>query len=149
MASTVSSCLALIVFASACASGGGGGASTSTTAETSTAAIPSKRTSGSSRSVITAEELATANASTVYEAIERLRPQFLQSHGAVSMQDMTADILVYMDNVRLGGVDVLRRIEPGQVQEIRYVNARDATTRYATGHGGGVIEATSKGSKSR
>jgi hypothetical protein len=65
------------------------------------------------------------------------------------MQDMTADILVYMDNVRLGGVDVLRRIEPGQVQEIRYVNARDAMTRYGTGHGGGVIEATSKGSKSR
>ncbi len=146
MRSTVSSCLTLILFASACASGG----STNTTAETNTAAATTtKRKGGSSRNVITAEELATANASTVYEAVERLRPQFLQTHGAVSMQDMTADILVYMDNVRVGGVDVLRRIEPGQVQEIRYVNAKDATTRYSTGHGGGVIEVTSKGSKSR
>ena len=147
MRSTVSSCLALILFASACASGGG---STSTTAETNTGtATTAKRKGGSSRSVITAEELARANALTVYEAVERLRPQFLQTHGAVSMQDMTADILVYMDDVRVGGIDVLRRIEPGQVQEIRYVNAKDATTRYGTGHGGGVIEVTSKGSRSR
>jgi hypothetical protein len=151
MRSTVSSCLALILLASACASGSGGaGASTSPTSETNTgAATTAKRRVGSSRNVITAEELASAHVSTVYEAIERLRPHFLQTHGAVSMQDMTADILVYMDNVRLGGVDVLRRVEPGQVQEVRYVNAKDATTRYGTGHGGGVIEVTSKGTENR
>jgi hypothetical protein len=52
-----------------------------------------------------------------------------------------------MDNVRLGTVDVLRRIDAALVEEVRYVNAKDATTRYGTGHAGPVIEVISKSSE--
>lgn len=143
MRSTVLCILVLIVLAPACASGG-----TAVTPETDRGAPTvgaSKRRS--SRSVLTAEEIATAQVSTAYEAVERLRPEFLRTHGTMSTQEMTTPIVVYLDNVRAGTVDALRRIEARDVEAIRYVNSKDATTRYGTGHGGGVLEVTSKGSK--
>jgi hypothetical protein len=48
--------------------------------------------------------------------------------------------LVYMHNQRYGGVEWLRIFQSDNIAEIRYVNARDATTRWGTGHSGGVIE---------
>ncbi len=48
--------------------------------------------------------------------------------------------MVYLDGMRTGGVPVLRNIDANNVREIRYVPARDATTKYGTGHSQGVIE---------
>jgi hypothetical protein len=46
---------------------------------------------------------------------------------------------VYLNNVRHGGVASLRDILVTDIQEIRFINAADATTRWGTGHGSGVI----------
>ncbi len=110
-----------------------------------------------SSEVIAAEEIATVEVNNAFEAVQRLRPQFLRTRGTATVQSAGpegqptgrattsgTELVVYVDNVRLGGVEALRNVSARRVQEIRYVNARDATTRYGTGHAGGVLVVTTK-----
>jgi outer membrane cobalamin receptor len=49
--------------------------------------------------------------------------------------------MVFIDNVRSGAsIERLAAIDVESVQEIRWINARDATTRWGTGVAGGVIQ---------
>lgn len=99
-----------------------------------------------SRNVITAAEVEAINVSTAYEAIQQLRPHFLQSRGQASIQDPTAGTpVVYVNGVRYGSPDALNGIRAMDVAEIRFLSASDATTRYGTGHVGGVIEVRTRG----
>jgi outer membrane cobalamin receptor len=91
--------------------------------------------------VITAEEIEGASVSTAYDAVARLRPAFLRGRGQSSIQNPGSDLpIVYVNGLRSGPIDYLRNIPAQDVQEIRFVSATDATTRYGTGHTGGVIE---------
>lgn len=97
------------------------------------------------RNVLTAAELQGVPVETVYDAIQRLRPEFLRSRGQVSLENPSASLpVVYLDDIRLGGPDALRTIRVSDVHEIRYLSASDATTRYGTGHAGGVIAVTTR-----
>ena len=99
------------------------------------------RSSGQSRNVITASEIAEINVSTAMDVIQRLHPEFLRGRGRNSISSGEAQYpVVYVDGVRAGELAVLRDIPASDVREIRFVNAADATTRYGTGHTGGVIE---------
>ncbi len=92
------------------------------------------------RNVLTADELQRVPVETVYDSIQRLRPEFLRARGQVSLESRTASLpVVYVDDIRLGGPDALRTVRIADVHEIRYLSASDATTRYGTGHPGGVI----------
>lgn len=90
--------------------------------------------------VITIAELERHADITARQAIERLRPRFLRMRGPSSLQNPDADrLLVYVDNSRIGGIEVLDQIHAFEIREIRYLSAPDATSRYGTGHSGGVI----------
>ncbi|KPJ84342.1 MAG: hypothetical protein AMS18_16875 [Gemmatimonas sp. SG8_17] len=94
----------------------------------------------SSRAPITVEELAShQRLSNAYEAVQNLRPRWLRARGPASFSG-AAPVIVYMDNVRAGGVDFLLGIPLDRVSEIRFFDAADATTRWGTGVAGGVIE---------
>lgn len=96
--------------------------------------------SGSS-DVLTRQEIQAAQASNAYELLQQLRPQFLRNRGALSIRDPTAgQVVVYMNDVHYGDVDSLRTIAIEEIDEIRYISAADATTRWGTGHAGGVIQ---------
>lgn len=98
-------------------------------------------TPGRQRDLITMEEIQRSTGSTAYEVIEMLRPEMLRTRGSASMR--TADpeyAVVYVDGVRTGGLETLRNVPREMLQEIRYINAADATTLYGTGHGGGAIQ---------
>ncbi len=98
------------------------------------------------RNVITAEEVQELNVSSAYEAIQHLRPHFLQTRGQASIQDPSAGVpVVYVNGVRYGSPGTLQGIRAVDVEEIRYLSASDATTRYGTGHVGGVIEVRTRG----
>ncbi len=71
-----------------------------------------------------------------YQAIERLRPQWLVSRKASAM--------VYWDNVRYGGITALRDIAAANVAQIRYLDAYEVTTRFGTGHMNRATIVTSK-----
>jgi len=99
-----------------------------------------------SSDLITADEIEAASVSNAYDAIARLRPAFLRGRGQSSIQTPGSDLpIVYVNGLRTGTIEHLRSIPAQDVQQIRYINATDATTRFGTGHTGGVIEVTTRG----
>ena len=120
--------LALCVALGACASSGGAGAG-------------APRSSSSS---IGTEELQQDGAMDLFTLIQRRRPQWLQSRTATTAQGRQ-QIAVILDGVRQqGSAEVLRSMRAGEVQEVRFLNARDATTRYGTDMTAGAIEVVTK-----
>lgn len=94
-----------------------------------------------SSDILTREEISASGATTAYEAVVQLRPAFLRARGARSMRDPTPlTPVVYVNDMRHGGIDVLMSIRVEEIDEIRYIGAADATTRWGTGHSGGVIQ---------
>jgi hypothetical protein len=87
---------------------------------------------------ITAEEIAGTGAVNVYDAIQRLRPQWLTS-SRVRRGGSGDDLVVYLDSNRYGSMGSLRSLSIGGVQEVRFYGASEATNRYGTGHTGGAI----------
>lgn len=91
-----------------------------------------------SRDLITRQQIEALNVVDAYEIVQRLRSDMLRGRGAQSRgRDLP---VVYVDGVRRGMPDVLRQIRSGEVQEIRFINGTDATTRWGTDHVGGVID---------
>ena len=88
--------------------------------------------------VLTFEELQEVNNLSVYDAIQRLRPQWLRARTPGALP------VVFMNGSEFGALNTLRSIQTGDVEQIRYRNGRDATTRYGTGYGGGSIEITTR-----
>jgi hypothetical protein len=95
----------------------------------------------SQRDRITAEELATIDVQNALQAVQRLRPSFLQPHGGgqTSLTLGPQQVVVYMDQTRMGGPAALADIPITEVKEIQYLDGPDATQRFGTGHGSGAI----------
>jgi hypothetical protein len=87
------------------------------------------------------EDLERLDVSNAYQAVERLRPDWLRSRGPFSPRNPQASLpTIYVAGVRQqGGLDALRQVRLGDVREIQYLNSSDATTRYGTDHAGGAI----------
>ncbi len=90
--------------------------------------------------MILAAELLEVERSNAYEAVQRLRPRWLQSRGAGSIGTLERDTpRVYVDGQLYGESESLRTIDIRDIQEMRYMSASDATTRYGTNHTAGAI----------
>ena len=112
--------IGLIVVMLACASGGG--------------------SNGPRRNpeLITRQEIEATDALTALDVIQQLRPTFLRPPGQAD------PVIVYVDGVRRGNISELRSLARLSLEQIRYVNANDATLRWGTGHRSGAIEVTTK-----
>ena len=101
-------------------------------------------------SVISLDEIEASSASNAYEVIQRLRPNFLRTRGAVHGTPGSTnaiemvDLVVYLNDNRLGGSDQLRQIATTDIREIRYFNSSEATTKWGTGHSAGAIQVVSR-----
>jgi len=115
----------LVGAAGACASGQGGGGT-------------------SNRNLVTGEELTATNARTVYEALERVRPNWLSSRGPASIGNVRdageAVANVYIEGSRMGDVEYLKQVYVSDVHEIRFWTAGEAGARFGMGNPRGVIE---------
>lgn len=99
----------------------------------------------SSRDPITMEEMQSAQSLTNgYELVQRFRPRWLRARGRSSMSS-SAPVVVFVDNVHFGGIETLYNISTERINEIRYFDAADATSRWGTGFSGGVIEVLTGG----
>jgi hypothetical protein len=124
--------LAAVVVLPGCASpAGGSGASQQSAA----------RPAHGSADRITADELGTIDVQNALQAVQRLRPNFLQNRGGASssLTQGPQDVVVYVDQTRMGGPSALAQIPITDVKEIQHLSGTDATQRYGTGHGSGVI----------
>jgi hypothetical protein len=93
---------------------------------------------GGGGDVLAAEDLATVSNLSLYDAIQRLRPRWLQPRAGQPLPR------VMMNGSQMGGVEVLRGMQATDVSSVRFLDARDATTRYGTGYTGGAIELVSR-----
>lgn len=88
-------------------------------------------TSGSARArrdLITQEELVGSGTTNLYDAIQRLRPQWIS--GANRTDAMTGggtEVVVYQGSANLGGLEALRQIAPGYVASVRWLDGSQAT----------------------
>jgi hypothetical protein len=121
-----------------CASGGGGGG-------------------GSDRDFIMPEELAQVQdqAPDAYRVVERLRPNWLRSRSntLAAPNPLDNDLPgagsaivpeVFVDGVHFGALDSLHNLASQNVEQLQYLDSRDATTRYGTGYPAGIISVTMK-----
>lgn len=96
-------------------------------------------------SLLTRADLSAANSDNLYDAIVKLRPEWLSSRGPTSVSDASptgAD--VYMNGNFLGKADYLRDVRLLDVTSVRYWDAGQASARFGMGHPRGVIEITRK-----
>ncbi len=97
------------------------------------------------RSIITEEEIATAHVTSAFDAVERLRPLWLRSHGEMSINTPgTAYANVYVDGQRYGDLNTLRNLLANQIGEIRYYNGPEGASKFGLQNTAGVIEVKMK-----
>jgi hypothetical protein len=101
---------------------------------------------------ITEDEIRTlgAQVDNAYDLVDRLRPSMMRSRASTttardgSMGAQTINVMVYLDDVRIGEVAAMRNIPANQVKEVRYLTPTDATQRWGTGHASGAIQVVTK-----
>ena len=98
------------------------------------------RASGGGLNLLTGDQIRETSARDLYAAIRQLRPNWLtaRSRGSLLFEGSNRPI-VYVDGVRYGEIRTLNSMEVNEVARVQFIGAADATTRWGTGHGGGVI----------
>lgn len=115
-----------------CAGGASIGGSPATTS--TTAPRPAR---GPANQITTAEiEAATSELRTALDLVQRLRPAMLRARDASA----SADVLAYVDGVRLGTWQALDQVQRSLIREIRYYSPLEATQKWGTGHLSGAVE---------
>lgn len=92
------------------------------------------------RNVITATELMSVPSSSLYDVIEKLRPQFLRSRGPTSINLPSEEYpAVYVDERPYGDIGSLRTLVTGQIGEVHYYDPMSAQQKFGLTSGSGVI----------
>jgi len=96
--------------------------------------------------VITLEEIQATEAITAYQIVQQLRPRWMvRNRGDRSFAVDDSDYAkVIVDEMPPREFDFLRELRREVLQEIRFLEPRDATLLYGTGYNAGVIKVTTK-----
>ena len=99
-----------------------------------------ERQAMSSLNVLSGDQLRETGGTTLWDALRQLRPQWLRPRASASLISGAGDEpIVYLHGIEHGGLETLQRMNIDQVRRVEFVDGRDATTRFGTGHGSGVI----------
>jgi hypothetical protein len=90
------------------------------------------------RNLVTSDELRQGVASNLYEFLESTRPMWLRKRGQSSILN-EGDIVVYLDDNRLGGPETLRSLSTMSMELLRFLDAAAAQQRFGVGHSHGAI----------
>jgi hypothetical protein len=121
--------LMLSVLTAACGGGGGAGS-----------------TAPRDYNVITLAEIEASQAETAYQLVQQLRPRWMiRNRGERTFSVDEADYAkVIVDEMPPREFDVLRELRRGTLQELRFLEPREATFLYGTGFNAGVIQVTTR-----
>lgn len=114
----------LVLDFTACASGG---AATSSSAP------------ATNRDWLMRDEMDKGQWANAYEAVRNLRPQWLRVRGRDTITGDPGAVQVVLDDVRLGGIDVLRTLPISGVVYFQFLDGISASQRWGTGFGNGAI----------
>ena len=95
--------------------------------------------------LITEQEIAASNESSVFDVVNRLRPMFLKTRGRSTINAGGSEYAsVFLDGQYFGELGSLRNIVASQIHEIRYLNGPDAVSKYGMRYGSGAVDVRSK-----
>jgi len=116
---------------------------------------PGAMASPSPRTLILRDEIARAGAPNALALVQALRSEWLVVRGANSFRETARgttsgfavsiaepgkeNLVVYLDDARLGGPETLAQITVESIQYIQYLDASAATYRWGAGHSHGAI----------
>lgn len=91
--------------------------------------------------LILREEIDESSARNAFELVQTARPQWLRLRGMTTLQQASGeqDIVVYLDNARLGFRESMGQVGLAAVQYLQFFDARQATQRWGGGHLNGAI----------
>jgi hypothetical protein len=96
---------------------------------------------GPSRNLITRVEIEQSRANSAWDAVVKLRGNFMASRGSNSlMLKVNKEPTVYLDEVEYGNLGTLKQIPASAVAEIRFIEGWNAEQKYGPGHAAGVIQ---------
>jgi hypothetical protein len=97
-----------------------------------------------SANVITRSELDAVGSLSTYDAVQRLRPVFLRDRGPTSLLSAGARTrpAVFIDMTEYGELESLRALPASHVQEVRFYPGSQATTKFGSTYGAGVVQVT-------
>ncbi len=100
----------------------------------------------SNSQLITEEEIDASRSQTAFDAIQKLRANFLSYRGETSFDRNKSQPYptVYLDGQEFGPIASLRTIPASQVATIRLYRSWEATTKFGTRNMGGVIAITTR-----
>jgi hypothetical protein len=100
---------------------------------------------GGNHNVIASPALGQTKAASAYDAIRQLRPEILRSRAPGSLMLFTQrQPSVAIDNVIVGGVDVLRGLAASEVSRIEYVNSWKAAKEFGLQLPDGIVLVTKR-----
>jgi hypothetical protein len=93
------------------------------------------------RYLITQAELDAVAATSMYDAVLKLRPHFLRNRTVVAHgKEANGPLMLYVDGERMESLDDLRRLVPAEVMEVRFYEPAQANTYFARyNNAGGAI----------
>ena len=104
---------------------------------------------GAERDTLTRQQMLDVSAIDVYDAVHKLRPNWLTSRGPRSLTDDTpAVVSVFMSGNQIGDATALRDLRLEDIDSIRYFDVARASGRFGMGHPRGVIEVHPRGTRS-
>lgn len=110
----------------------------------SACAAAARQQPSESENIISRSELGQVGSLTTYDAVQRLRPLFLRDRGAVSLLNASARTrpVVFVDMTEYGEIESLRALPASHVEQVRFYPGQQATTKFGSAYGAGVIQIT-------
>lgn len=108
------------------------------------------------RNTISTDELTSTQASTLYDVVQRIHPEWLVPHtqgtlgvpgSAVSGSGTDSDIQVFLDTQHAGGLEVLKQFTPTQAAQLKFYSSSEAQARFGNGNLNGVIQIITMGKR--
>ncbi|HEY2379225.1 MAG TPA: hypothetical protein VGH98_24805 [Gemmatimonadaceae bacterium] len=98
------------------------------------------------KSWISEAEIDSVHATSAYDAIRKLRPQFLEPRGRMSVDPHEPPALpnVYVDNQYYGDITELRNISAATIEVIKFYSASEAQYAFGRGNMAGAINILTK-----
>lgn len=101
--------------------------------------------SGAQRYLISLEEIQGQPSMSAFEIVSRFRPNWVRGHSVSVRSDTGRNYpAVFVDGRPFGGIESLNQFGTEAIQELRFISASDATTRFGTGYPAGIIEVVTR-----
>ena len=93
-----------------------------------------------SADLLTSEEILQRPDTDAFTIIQQLRPGWLRARPTSSFDPAANnDPYVFVDDSRYGPLNSLYQLRSANIEQIEFISATDATTRFGTGFPGGII----------